>query len=188
MKPQIMLKSLAVVAGILAASPALAADNPPAAPAAPPVKLYAQTYGSWVYRCTDAGQHAACQVSQEMGITRDGHTSPIALVAFSKPAGQSRYNIGAVVPLGILLPAGVEFSADQGRSSDMTIDFCRQDGCVVLPQSAEALIPAFRSGKTGHLTFKFINGHPFTINFSLAGFNDAMNAFDSGKLPPPVKG
>ena len=188
MKSKFVLKSLAVVAGVLAACPAMAADAQQAAPAKPAVKLYAKTFGSWVYRCNDAGQQAVCQVEQEMGVSRDGHMVPIAMVAFSKPVGQDHYDISAVVPLGILLSAGVRFSADQREAVEKSVDFCERDGCVVLPQAAENLTSTFRSGKTGHLTFKFISGHPFTINFSLAGFNDAMKAFESGKLPPPVKG
>lgn len=192
MKLRFMLKSLAVVAGALAASPALAATTQKAAPALTPVTVYAQTYGSWVYRCTDAaadnGQHAVCQVAQEMGIKRNGHIIPIALIAFSKPAGQTHYNMSAVVPLGILLPAGIRIAVDQSAAVERNVDFCKQDACVVLPQPADGLTRSFREGKTGHLTFRFIDGHPFTVNFSLEGFSDAMKAFDSGKLPPVVKG
>lgn len=180
--------SLAVVFfGFIAASPAFA-DNPPASHTQPAPKLYTKTYGSWVYRCVEATQpdgHKAtsCQIFQNMGVKKDGHDISLAVLSFAKSTVHPGYDLSAMVPLGIVLPAGVSFSADYMSPITKQVEFCQAGGCVVAPQSASGLAEEFEQGKAGHLTFLLLNGHPFTINFSLDGFNDAIKALNSGALP-----
>lgn len=161
--------------------------------ATPPAqKLYEKTYGSWIYRCaevTASGQKPvkSCQVFQQMVVKKDGHDIPLATLIFEKANHQAGYDLSAVLPLGILLPAGVSFSTDTGSPITKAVDFCTEGGCVIIPQSSEGLVDELKDGKDGHIQFIYMNGRKITVNFSLNGFSDAMNAFDEGDLPPEVR-
>lgn len=160
---------------------------------APPVqKLYERTYGSWIYRCaevTPSGQKPirSCQILQQMVVKKDGHDIPLATLIFEKANNQAGYDLSAILPLGILLPAGVSFSTDTGSPITKVVDFCTEGGCVIIPQSSEGLVDELRDGKKGRIQFVYMNGRKITVNFVLNGFSDAMNAFDKGDLPPEVK-
>ena len=174
-----------VFLGFASTRPAFA-DNPPASHAQP--KIYAKVYGSWVYRCVELTQkdgHPAtsCQVFQNMGVKKDNHVFSLAVLSFLKSTDHPGYDLSAQVPLGIVLPAGVSFSADSMSPITKGVEFCQTTGCIVVPQSASGLTEEFEQGKVGHLTFMLLNGHPLNINFSLDGFNDAIKALNSG-VPP----
>lgn len=156
-------------------------------------KLFAQSYGSWVYRCvqvTPEGKSAvtSCQVVQEMVLHRKGHTVPLVTLAFAKEGDkQPGYVLNAVTPLGVLLPPGVSFWADDQSPVTAVLDVCEANGCLALRQPSEGLTAELRDGKQGHAKLSLLNGHTVTVNFSLNGFSDALAALDKGALPPAVK-
>lgn len=155
------------------------------------VKVYAQQYGSWTYRCdalaTGGLQSVQCQVFQNMGVKNKNRVMPIALLIFTKPSVQADYDVSAIVPLGVELMPGVLLSADRMRAVKKNIDICRVNGCMVMSEPAGELVKEFRRGKQGHLVFVREDGRPFTVNFSLDGYSQAMAALDGGDLPPAVK-
>ena len=179
-----VLVSIITVASAFAANPQEADTTKP--------EIYAKAYGSWVYRCvqvTPKGESPVknCEVMQGMFVKQDGHEVQLATISFEKSSTQPGYNFGAVLPLGVLLPPGVSFSADAGSPITKAIDFCNQGGCVILPQPAEGLVDELKSGKQGHINFIYMNGRRIAVNFSLDGFGQAIAALEKGKLPPRIK-
>lgn len=159
---------------------------------APPVKLYAKSYGSWIYRCAEeapSGQKPikSCQVLQQMIVKKDGHNIILATLTFEKASNQAGYDLSAVVPLGVLLPTGISLSADRASPITKVVDFCTAGGCFIVPQPAEGLVDELRDGKQGHIQFVYMTGRKITVNFALNGFSEAMAAFDKGELPPELK-
>jgi len=160
-----------------------------AAPQASTPKIFAKAYGSWVYRCvqvTPPGKSAVteCQVMQQMVLNQGGHSVPLITLALAKTSDGSGYALSAIAPLGIFLPPGVLFWADDNAPVTAALDFCNADGCVALPQPAPGLSAEFKAGKQGHAKLVLTNGHAVTVNFSLSGFSEALTALDSGALPP----
>lgn len=171
-------------AGFLSAQPAFAATNNDA----PAPKILAHVYESWVYRCAQvavAGKpdQTSCQVFQRLGITNNGKTLPLAVIAFQKTEDNHGYLLNALVPLGILLPPGVSFSGDDMPPVVKNLTFCQPGSCVIMPQPADGLVAELQSAKEGHLRFVGLNDRTITVTFPLKGFNAAIKALDSG-VPP----
>lgn len=185
-------RGLVLLVGICVAAPALAASPVPGKPVPDAgAKVYTKEYGSWTYRCdtqsTGGLQSAQCQIFQNMGIKDKNQVIPVSLLIFTRSVGQSGYNVSAIVPLGIQLATGVSFSADEMPAIVKNVDFCRVNGCMISAQPAGDLVKEMQRGKNGRLVFVRGDGRPFTVNFSLDGFNEAVAALNSGKLPPEAK-
>lgn len=160
--------------------------------ARPTVKFYAKNYGDWLYRCETIDQSGKktvklCQVLQTIVIRQNGHVLPLVELSFTKAQDRTGYNFSAAVPIGVLLPPGVSFAADKDTPLNRPIDFCKSDSCIVVPSLQNALVKDFRRGTEGHVGLTAENGRKIVINFPLKGFSDAVDALDSGKLPPEVK-
>jgi invasion protein IalB len=181
--------AIGIFAGICSVTPALAATQETAAPAAP--KIFAKTYGNWVYRCeqvtlSDKAPVTQCVVMQQMVLNQNGHALPLITLALAKINGQNGYVLNAEVPLGILLSPGVAFWSDDNSPVTVALDFCQANGCVALRKPAEGLDAEFKTGKQGYVKLALVNGRVVTINFSLNGFGAALAALNAGTLPPRV--
>lgn len=156
------------------------------------VKFYARKYGDWLYRCETAEQNdkkmiKICQVSQSIVLQQDGHMLPLAELAFTKAQDQSGYDFSAAVPLGIFLPPGVGFAADKNTPVTLPVSFCKADSCIVTPSLQNELVKSFKTGTGGRIMMTAENGRKIVINLPLKGFSEALDALDSGRLPPEVK-
>ncbi len=190
-------KILLVVCALVGFAPlrAIAADqptapNPPAAaaPAAPVQKLYAQTYGDWVYRClstTPAGQptHIICSVQQHLVLKQNGHVTQLLTVTFVRNDAKG-HDVNILAPLGVALKPGVELSVDSLKPLDAAYSFCNENGCFVIDQPAARFTKDVHSNLSkGHAKIGLMNGKLITIDFSLKGLIPALAALDSG-VPP----
>lgn len=158
----------------------------------PTIKFYAQNYSGWLYRCETVDQSGQkqeklCQVLQTISVQQNGHMLPLAQLSFTEAQNRAGYNFSAAVPLGILLPPGVSFAADQNPPLNQPVAFCRSSNCTIVPSLQNDLVRDFRRGTQGHIGLTAENGRKIVINFPLKGFSDAIDALDSGKLPPEVK-
>lgn len=187
--------TIGLFAGIGLVTPALAATQETAAPAAstsPAPKVFAKAYGSWVYRCEQVtlsgnAPMTQCVVMQQMVLNQNGHALPLVTLALAKMIGQTGYILNTEVPLGILLAPGVAFWSDDNSPVTVALDFCQANGCVALHKPAEGLDAEFKTGKQGHAKMVLVNGRIVTINFSLNGFGAALAALNAGTLPPRVR-
>lgn len=167
-------------------------SSPPTQTVRPTVKVYAQNYSGWLYRCETVDQNGQkpeklCQVLQTISVQQNGHVLPLVQLSFTQAQNRTGYNFSAAVPLGILLPPGVSFAADKNPPLNQPVTFCRSDSCIIVPSLQNDLVRDFRRGTQGHIGLTAENGRKILINFPLKGFSDAINALDSGKLPPEVK-
>lgn len=186
---------VALTFGLLSANPAKANGTSPkvTAPHSGDRKIFAKAYGDWVYRCvqiTQAGKPAitACEIFQQMLLaTKDGKKLPLVTLGFEKADGQPGYMLNALLPLGIFLPPGVSFWADNQSPVTALIGICETNGCLAPWQPSEGLTAELRAGKVGHARMVLTDGHPVTFNFSLNGFNAALEALDKGGLPPEIR-
>lgn len=170
--------------GFACAQPAFAATTNDA----PAPKVHDHVYNDWVYRCVQAPvagkpDQTSCQIFQNLSVIENGKTIPLAIIAFHKASDNKGYLLNALVPMGILLPPGVSFAADNMPPVVKNVTFCQPGSCVIVPQPDGGLAEELRSAQDGVLRFAQLDGRIITANFPLKGFNAAMKALDSG-VPP----
>jgi len=152
-------------------------------------KIFAQVYGSWIYRCAVTSQPNAvpkkfCAVEQQMVLNQGGKTIPLmtlAVVSVKSPGVSHITNI--VAPLDVLLGPGIAISVDAVKPQVMPFTFCNTQGCWVVGSPVDAFLHEAHGAKLGHAEVAMLNGRKLTINFSLNGFAPALAALDSGVVP-----
>lgn len=156
------------------------------------LKLYGKSYGDWVYECvrvvpSGAVSPVKCFINQRIVVTQNGQQVPWMTIMLAKATGQSDDLVNLVVPLGIMLPPGIDLWSDENAPVALPVNFCTSNGCVVIPQSADGLEKQLKVGQNGHARLTLVNGHTVTANFALTGFGAALTALNSGQLPPEIK-
>lgn len=177
----------AALALVLAVSIASAEDAAP--------NIRSQMFDDWVYRCQSVDQaKSVCEVAQEMIVNKDGKRVPILTMALTHGDDGKDMLVNILAPLGVLLAKGLTVSVDpigpaDGKGDIKSLSFsfayCDQRGCWVSAQKADALAAALKPGKVGHVRVVMGNGRGLNIDFSLAGFANALAAYEAGK--PPVE-
>jgi invasion protein IalB len=82
-----------------------------------------------------------------------------------------------ILPLGILLPAGMTFNIDDGEKNKLPVRICLPGGCKVRMILNKKLIGALKKGNQATVTF--VGGKTrkqIIVEISLNGFTKAMSA------------
>jgi invasion protein IalB len=184
------MRVVAVVAGLVLASVASAQERPAAeqgeprkkqpeavtAPAAAPDRTV-ETFGDWSIVCaaTGGGGERACEVNTS--IVLRGQSAPFARIAVVRPAKDKPVQLIAVVPVNIATASPAKITADAG-ASELSLPFrsCIPGGCVAQTEVTKDKLLTL--GKTqGHLTLVDASGKPVSVEFSLRGFDQALEAY-----------
>ena len=167
----------ALAATVMLPIAALAQDA--AAPAAPPVDDSA-----WVKICSvDANKSPICNISQVL-LAKNGSV----IASFSiQPGADKKYAVGAFVPLGFIIPAGVTLTVDGEKKAVAQFTICVPPteggpaGCAARADLAEDFIASMRKGNKLGLVLANTAGQAIPIELTLIGF---AKAFDGEGLDP----
>jgi invasion protein IalB len=154
------------------------ADAPKAAPSGPDTTT--ETFGDWAMVCAAAAgaSERPCEVNTTLSIR--GQSAPFARIAFARPAGDKPARIMALVPVNVTNAAGVKIESEPGKGGiDLPFKSCVPAGCLAEADLSKDQLQAFRTpGKTtGQLTLTDASGKSATLQFSLRGVDQALDAF-----------
>lgn len=158
------------------------------ATAAPPSVASAQTaaettrqqIGDWTVICAAEGRPC---VMEQIGKTAQGEDAlSMQIEKLPEPQTVDGQQIEAIgnflVPLGVLIQAGLRLRVDSGETAASPYFICQQNGCIVRAPLQAGIIDSFRRGARATLTFSALNnGEPndIEVTLSLSGFTRAYN-------------
>lgn len=135
-----------------------------------------EVYDDWQLQCfrSDA-EEDPCQMYQ---LLREEAGNPVAEFSIFKLPGDSAVVAGAtiVVPLGTLLPAGLQMYVDSGAAKAYNYSFCSLIGCFARIGFTQEDIEAFKAGETVFIVIAPAQAPDETvlIEASLKGFTAAF--------------
>ena len=139
-------------------------------------------FKDWTVRC---GRHSeqgpqACEMQQQQ-VDQENRT--IMTVAVGQVPGTSDLGLLVMLPLGILLPAGVTLQIDGGAEVPLQVDRCERQGCRIEMLLEPDLLDRLKAGSKATVFFEAMNPQGdrqrLGVPVSLLGFTAALNEVTS---------
>ena len=109
-----------------------------------------------------------CEVYQRLVQKETGKRFVEVAIGFPKEKQGARGII--VVPLGVLLQAGMSIKVDDGKEYKFQARFCDNNGCFGYVDLNETLLDSLRKGKTLLVSFQALNKKQISVSVSLKDF------------------
>jgi len=133
-------------------------------------------YKDWILQCGGEGlKEDQCYITQNISIQKSGPRSVRVVASYHGPDNKPLMIF--ILPLGILLPAGMTFNIDDGEKNKLPIRICLPGGCKVRIILDKKLMGALKKGKQA--TVAFFDGKTrkqIIVEISLNGFTKAITA------------
>lgn len=184
---------LGAVIGILASIVGAKAEEAKVtAPEAPAVQ--STRFDDWFYRCVDVkaadGRSVAqCEVAQIAQVKQGEQDVNVLTLAIAKTAPEAGKKpsdndllLTALVPLNVVLPIGLGFSADGNDVVTVPYRNCNQAGCWAQQKLDGKMLTALQKGTAGEARLRLMNGQNINLKFSLKGLTKAL-----AELQKPAK-
>jgi invasion protein IalB len=156
---------------------AQAAPTPqPTAPASPQSKTQPPKAGpGWAVNCKSGAKEKEleCRMSQTVVVKQTGKV--LTNVAFRIPVDTKKPEIIVQLPLGVNLPAGATFQADENVPQQMAFKACDRNGCYASTPVSPEVLAVLRKAKQLKIGFQNLAQKPITVPLSLDGFGDAFD-------------
>lgn len=167
--------ALAVALLLLAAAPAVAQTDE--AGDTSDVEAPEASAPPWLMTCSNQQDPAVllCEVSQSILLTQANQR--VATVSFARAAGQTETQAVFLLPVGVLLPAGITLSVDGTEVGRMDYDSCDAQGCLARADVEDTWLQAMRDGGQLTLGLTTRDGQAIGLNFQLDGFADVERLF-----------
>jgi invasion protein IalB len=114
---------------------------------------------------------------QQQQIDNEGRT--VMAVAVGRVPGSSDLGLLVMLPLGILLPAGVTLQIDGGAEMPLQVDRCERQGCRIEMLLKPELLTRLKSGSQAKVFFEAFDPQGerrrLGVPISLLGFTAALN-------------
>lgn len=176
---------LSAVAIILLAGSAVAQtqNNVAAKPDTPAVQ--STRFDDWYYRCVDvqAAEGKAisqCEVAQIAQVKQGEENVNVLTLAIAKTASANNKKAGndllltALVPLNVVLPIGLDLSADGKDVVTIPYRNCNQAGCWAQQKLDQKMLGSLQKAVTGEARLRLMNGQNINLKFSLKGLTKAL--------------
>jgi invasion protein IalB len=151
--------------------------------AAPPdVEMTERRFQDWVVRCGHPpGQEAEVCEMQQQQIDNEDRT--VMAVAVGQVPGSSDVGLLILLPLGILLPAGVTMQIDSGAAIPLEVERCERQGCRIERLIEPDLMSRLKAGTKATVFFEAFDPQGkrqrLGVPISLLGFTAALNEVTS---------
>ena len=145
---------------------------------APEAALTDRQFKDWMVRCgrPDEQGPELCEMQQQQ-IDREDRT--VMAVAVGEVPGTPDLGLLIVLPLGILLPAGVTMQIDGGAEIPLQVERCERQGCRIERLLEPALLNQLKGGKEAKVFFEVYDPQGerrrLGVPISLLGFTAALN-------------
>jgi invasion protein IalB len=135
-------------------------------------------FKDWMVRCghqTKQGPEV-CEMQQQQ---TDNEGRTVMAVAVGKVPGTSDLGLLVILPLGILLPAGVTLQVDGGAEMPLQVDRCERQGCRIEMLLEADLLTRLKSGSQAKVFFEAFDPQGerrrLGVPISLLGFTAALS-------------
>jgi invasion protein IalB len=164
-------------------APAPQQESAPAEQAAPAEEtLTEQQFKDWTVRCGRRGEQGpqVCEMQQQQ-VDEEGRV--IMAVAVGQVPGTSDLGLLVILPLGILLPAGVTLQIGGGAEVPLEVDRCERQGCRIETLLEPDLLNRLKAGSRATVFFEALDPRGerqrLGVPISLLGFTAALNEVTS---------
>ncbi|QGM21211.1 invasion associated locus B family protein [Spiribacter sp. 2438] len=180
---QRLLQTAALAAAMLFAPLALAQQDdalmdPATDPGAAPEAEIRAEHQDWVVRCQPAPEDAfgageSCEMYQQVSEQETGQTVLETVIGFPPGADQpvALFNL----PLGMLLPPGVQLQVNDNEPIRFAVQLCVQSGCRADIVLEPELVEQMRAGSQATLTIADPQGQGVELPLSLMGFSASLD-------------
>lgn len=151
-------------------------------------------FDDWFYRCVDVkasdgksvAQWEVAQIAQVKQGDQDVNVLTLAIAKIAPEAGKKPSDndllLTALVPLNVVLPIGLGFSADGNDLVTVPYRNCNQAGCWAQQKLDGKMLTALQKGSAGDARLRLMNGQNINLKFSLMGLTKAL-----AELKKPAK-
>jgi invasion protein IalB len=151
---------------------------------APPAesKLTERQFKDWTVRCGRQNEQGpeVCGMEQQ---TTDKEGRTVMAVFVGKVPNSSDPGLLIMVPLGVLLPAGVMLQIDSGAEMPLQVNRCERQGCRIELLLKPELLARFKSGSQAKVLFEVFDPQGerrrLGVPISLQGFTAALEEVTS---------
>jgi invasion protein IalB len=153
------------------APPPAGAQTPPAAP-----DMTERQFQDWLLRCGATPQgREVCEMQQQ---TTDKEGRTVMAIAIGTVPGRSDLGLLIILPLGIVLPAGVQLAIDGGAEMPLELDRCERQGCRIEMLIEPDLLTRLKAGREAKVFFEADDPQGqrrrLGVPMSLLGFSAAL--------------
>ena len=133
-----------------------------------------ETFGDWQLHCAvNQALVEECFIGQAVDEQESGQRALTAMV-FKAPEGANVLRL--MVPLGVLLLAGVNVAIDGANVGDVEYIACFPDGCMTEVALNDEVLGRFKAGSEAVVTIFDLGERPVPLPVSLSGFTAAFGA------------
>ena len=126
-----------------------------AAEAPPELDMTEREFQDWILRCGRSEQGPEiCEMQQEQ---TDDDGRPVMVVAVGTLPGTSNVGLLVMLPLGILLPAGVALQVDGGAEVPLEVQRCERAGCRIEKLVEPELLNRLKAGREATVFFEALD-------------------------------
>ncbi len=134
----------------------------------------------WNVRCNDVPKADSeettkyCQIVQRLNEQETGKRFAEFLIGYPEDAeGEARGIV--ILPLGVLLSAGVKMQIDEGRVYQFDYRYCTDIGCVSVVKLSDGIIDEMKKGAKASISFLSAKGQQVNLPITLEGFSKALS-------------
>ena len=148
----------------------------------PEVALTERQFQDWMVRCgrPDEQGPEVCEMQQQQV---DNEDRTVMAVAVGEVPGTSDVGLLILLPLGILLPAGVTMQIDGGAAIPLQVERCERQGCRIERILEPDLLNRLKGGTKATVFFEAFDPQGerqrLGVPISLLGFTAALNEVTS---------
>lgn len=131
------------------------------------------THGDWQVLCVlNENLLEECFIGQALDDQTSGQRAMTAMV-MKAPDGSVALRI--TVPLGVLIPAGLNLTIDGNSVGDVGFVACFPDGCMTQVGMSDEVLGALKAGVQATVTVHDFDNQPIALPLSLSGFTAAFD-------------
>jgi invasion protein IalB len=137
-----------------------------------------QQFKDWTIRCAKPSEEATEELCGMVQIVTDeSGENPVLMAEIGYVPGEDRPIGRFTVPLGVLLPAGMEVQVDDAEEVGRApFTVCHPIGCIAIIRLDDKVVGMFKKGVTLKITLHSPQGQSKTVPLSLSGFTAAFNS------------
>ncbi|MEM7238725.1 MAG: invasion associated locus B family protein [Pseudomonadota bacterium] len=134
------------------------------------------THGAWKVICIAGSDR--CAMEQ---VAKSSKGDDALLMRINKVDAQAQdgtkipASAEIIVPLGVILPAGLRVQIDTGKTRATGFQMCVQIGCLSQDVISEEFLADLKKGSTAKMTLVLPRDGEVSVNISLSGFTKAFN-------------
>ena len=138
-----------------------------------------EQFKDWIKECEklkdpEGKEIELCQISQTL--TNTEINQPMLKVAAGYVPGKKEAVMILTLPLGVILPPGIQLTVGEGKAARVPVTTCLPQGCQAGVQLDEEFTARLKKGKQMIVTFLGPDGKQINAPISLSGFTAGMDS------------